>query len=762
MLHEILLSLSGHPSPLLLRADGDERAHHAAGITPPERQLIASAAHLSDLHIKLIADTAQIAAQHPSVICRAVATGIRSVHLSAFQRKVLEVEESILKDDPDLVGAYNIVPLTALMAEFKGWTRRMEWLWELVRFMSQEKCQGSQLMNRLREDLLSGYPDIAETAMALVTIAETAWLKQVSAWVLYGRLPNVGRDFFVRKAEEDSDEDYICIPELLPSFVAPSTASSMLFIGKSLNHKQVRVILQSGLRGFSHVSEKLKQLANLQLPLDSVNFSRAITDIRLSLAEDTLQKILPLSRVVSILQLLRDFFLVGRGEFAMALTQEADEKIRNRWRRAENLAYEHQDSLKNVAVKDGEVAAVLARTWAVLASMQGQHAEEDEQLELARDILRLHLVKPTSAPPMVVSSRLDRNALNILAASPFRDLLFSAPASLTIQLPTPLDMVLSTSDLQLYSCINAYLLAMRRAHLRLTDLWKITSLRRHHPAVGGADEQAVLLRQRWSARSLSMRSTWTTASAAIFLLGETEAYLQTEVVAGLWEGFHSWLTGQQPHDAHPGVSLARASRPEPGMVANEEEGHEDEDEDLWLSGDASANHGAADASDGNPKPQPPHDPQSLSTAHTLYLGTLIHRLLLTQPSFTNPLYALLVHIDHLVTHVHRLHSIFTSIDLEMDAGVVDAFVDLEREEREVKAMLRVVEGKVKRGIEEVVEALRVLESDMTFMAECEGEDVQRDGVETVGYTPARVGGVNRLLMKLDFGTWFGPGNEWSR
>lgn len=209
MLHEILLSLSGHPSPLL-RADAAE-SNALAGITPPERQLLASVARLSDVHVKLISYTAQIAASHPSTICRAVATAIDSVHLAAFQRKVLEVEASILRDDPAMVGAYNIVPLTSVVSEFKEWMRRMEWLWEMVQFMLEKNtngvvCHGAQLMDRLRIELQSGYSDIETTATSLVTAAEIAWLKQVSAWILYGRLPSFGgEDFFVHKAQ-DLDE----------------------------------------------------------------------------------------------------------------------------------------------------------------------------------------------------------------------------------------------------------------------------------------------------------------------------------------------------------------------------------------------------------------------------------------------------------------------------------------------------------------------------------------------------------------------------
>lgn len=523
----------------------------------------------------------------------------------------------------------------------------------------------------------------------------------------------------------------------------------MLFIGKSLNHVRVMGDMNAGLGGLRHVSSKLKELGNLSFPLNGVTFSRTITSIRLSLSENTLQKILPLARVVEILQLFREFFLLGRGEFALALTHEADEKIRHRWRRAGNLAYEKDDGLKNVTVKDGEVAAVLNRTWAVLASMQGQHADEDESLELARDVLRLQLTKSRPPIPMSGGKGLGPDAIRLLDSSPFRNMLFSVPAAVFADLPSPLDMVISPSDLQIYSCINSYLLSLRRAHIRLTDLWKITSLRRHHPAPPGAGEHAALLRQRWSARSVALRSSWTTASAAIFFLGETEAYLQTEIVEGMWETFSAWLTGTESRRDGPNTNRSGAATP----AANAGR-QESEDEDLFLDDwDSQTQRQAAKTSK-----KPAHDPQTLSAAHTLYLRTLVHRLLLTQPSFTDPLYTLLVHIDHLVAHVQRLHSIFTSIDLETDAGVVDAFVDLNREQREVMGLLRGVEDKVRKGIEGVVEALRKLENNSDFLAEWESQGTMTDDDDMSDgqrYAPGRIGGVNRLLMKLDFGSWLG-------
>ncbi|KAI1182619.1 Spc97/Spc98 family protein [Nemania serpens] len=767
MLHEILLSLSGHPSPLLRNDHSDPAAESL--ISPPERQLLDTAAHLSDLHCGLRDETSYISSYHPSVICRAVSTAIVTIHLATFQRKIIEVEDSILRKDAALVGAYNIVPLTAVLGQFSGWTRRLEWLRELVDFMTADKgredrlpCQGAKLIDRLRSELQTGYADISDTAQSLLRVAETSWLKQISAWVLYGRRPTVGGyDFFIRE-DEDEEHGYRIDYDLLPSFVTPATASSMLFIGVSINRTRSKISTDLGASGLGHLASQHLELASLSSPLNGAMFSRAITAIRYTLSRTTLQKLLPLDKVLETLKVLREFFLIGRGEFAIALTQQADEKIRVRWQQADTLAYEKRDTLGTIVVKEGEVATVLARTWAFLSSMQGQHADEDEALELARDLLRLHVSKSTEAvTPAKGSDRARDKLLDAIVPTPFGNLLFSVPVILTMQIQHPLDLFLTHSDLQIYTAVNSYLLSIRRAHLRLTDLWKITSLRRHHPPpprapygnTRGGITMTKLLRERWSLRSSIMRSTWSTSSAAIFFLGETEAYLQVEVVEGMWSHFHDWITGtgEPARGEHSGGLPPSKESSDHPLITNPTSSATIRPD----TGEASSSH-------------PNHDPQTLSTAHRLYLGALTRRLLLTQPSFATPLYDLLVQIDTLVALVGRLHAVWAAADLEADEGVVDAFSNLEAEERDVRAQLRGVERRVKFGIEDVVGALRTLSLDEGFAAEMEGEDEEGEGGEEGGlegdgdgngvgrYRPRRVGGIDRLLMKLDFGGWFGP------
>jgi hypothetical protein len=525
----------------------------------------------------------------------------------------------------------------------------------------------------------------------------------------------------------------------------------MLFIGTSLNRVRLKSVGQTSVVGsLGHLSSQLQELSGLNFPLSSAALSKATNSIRLNYSRTVLQKLLPLERVLEMLQLLRQFMLLGRGEFAMALTQQADDRTRSRWRRADNLAYQKRDSLSTVVVKEGEVAAVLARTWAALGMMQSQHAEEDEELEFAREVLQL--IMPSSQPT-------PKEAPEGLVDTPFRNLLLSAPVEITVRIPSPLDLFLSTSDAQIYSCINSYLLSIRRAHLRLTDLWKITRLRRHHLAPPRAPlsmtrfgmAKTKTLRERWSSRSMYLRSTWTTTSAAIFFLAETEAYLQIEVVEELWSDFYSWLADKSESVANG--SKGATSRPPQSNTSQLSDS-------LWVPSGMSRNQQSGADQTNLASKVAHHDPQTLSVAHRLYLRCLTRRLLLTQQVFTAPMYNLLIHTDHLVALVHRLDGIWTSMDLESDEGVVDAFSNLEAEEADVKSNLRSLEVKIKKAVEEVIEVLRNLSIDPTFLAEIENDGLLEDEDsmaedEQKRYIPKRTGGVDRLLMKLDFGGWFG-------
>ncbi|KAI4663998.1 uncharacterized protein J4E79_003498 [Alternaria viburni] len=752
MLHEILLSLSGHPSALF---DAPDHVTATARrlLSPPEAELLSSIGHLSRLHRSTRDHVARIAASHPSVICRAVATSITSYHLERFQCKVLEVESRVLKQDASIVGAYNIVPLAGIVSEFSEWTRVMEWLRDISNYMLPsdvpakfemmigKAASGAAVIDKLRSEAQTGYPDIEETARGLSKVAETSWLRQLSTWLLYGRLPSFGRsDFFIQQGDEDADEQvFVLQNKLLPKFVTRQTALSILFVGRSLNQIRALPSAVKALDTSNSVSEldllpkHVQQLSRVSAPVSTAMLSEAIANIRLSLSQNLLQHLLPREKIVETLTVLHQFFLLGRGEFALTLIAEADDKILSRHKGSQPT--KSGQSVKAVVIKEAEISQVLARSFSVLSTLSSEDEHTDDILDVATQLLHLSVNGSSNNRPGTPGRAKDADSmLPQLAIMSFDDLLLSVPTSLTMDIRSPLDLFITKADLDVYSSINASLLAVRRAHLHLAELWRYSSIRRDHPCPPGyqysnsAHGKAMLKRrrQRTTKRAQDMRKIWATCAAAIFFFAESEAYFHGAVVQQSFGHFIAWVTGPQVPSTAESLPAA--------------------------SDNLSATGFRRSTTEGSLRQQ--HDPEALASAHRRFLSSVAYSLLLTDQAFTKALRTLCTHVDELVAYIKRLTKIQQNLDLEEDEGVEDYAQNYKKEEREVSLEMDRARRRLDSDLKTLVERLREIDSDR-IGASAPGTSIGAT-MEEGAYEPLRVGGIDRLLMKLD---WSGENEE---
>ncbi|OKL57435.1 hypothetical protein UA08_07179 [Talaromyces atroroseus] len=774
MLHEILLSLSGQPSPLLdpeLETNGTSSGPFPL-LSPPEKALLATLARLSRLHAQLRAHTAQISSSHRSTICRAVSSAISIEHLGSFQKQILDVERAVLGNDSNYVGGYGIVPLSTLVSEFAPWTRRLEWLWGVACFIlpesgtkdaaAKETCSGASLIDYLRAESRTGYLDLQRIALQLTKAAETAWMRQLSMWLLYGELPTFGKDdFFVQTTEVEPEDDefspskgtvdYMMQVDLLPKFVSIPTASSILFIGKSLNHIRSRrnrstVDNATGsITGIILDPDHLRHLSSLKSPISTSLLANAVIAIRLSVSQTSLSKLLPLPKIVEILSLIHDFLLLGRGEFVTSLVSHADSRLQARIARPGATT---SGGLGEVIIKEGEVSAALAQTWTELYTLQGEEAPADEQLDLARELLSLNL-QPSSKKGEHVITPQDSAATNMttkISLVSFADLLFPTETVLSLKIQPPIDLFLSPSDMSVYSIMHSYLLGIRRAQIRLSSLWKHTTMRRIHPSplgpprsnTRGGQHHLQTQRQRQNIRTVQMRQIWATASASLFVLSEIGGYLQGEVIQESWQHFQAWL------ERGPTSPAAASSRPgsqhETAMAALR--GHSQRKQKLSA-----------------PPEQQQHDPETITVAHRRYLSSLTQSLFLTEVPFTSSLRSFLTSLDHIVALVSRLETVQRNLDLEADEGVVDALADYAKEEDTLWDELRDAHEAVQTSIKDIISRLRDIDDSRSvddshrrmFEAMESGSGPSRGPMEDRNmYIPRKAAGVDQLLMKLDF------------
>lgn len=759
MLHEILLALSGHSSPLLSTSIGEaNNAFFSTLLSPAEVVLLRVLAEdLGDKHRNTRESATKISNEHPSIICRAVSNAIISVHLAAFQQKILGVERDILKKNSDIVGSCNIVPLSGLVATFDGWKRKLEWLWRLAEFIQcgpvpivsrtseacQEPCTARLLLDYLREATRTGYPEVKQMSLHLVEIAEKAWLKSISAWILYGRFPTLGAsDIFITERENydtngEAIKDYGINANLLPQFVTDSSASSILFIGKALNH--IRENSTAGKTGFRKetspelelLSTHLACLSSIAYPIDALSFSAVIDTVRLSLSRKALQKLLPSSKVLEILRIFRDFFLLGRGEFAIALISAADQRLESRHTRpTANLEESGFEHLGGLIIKDREVSTILAKTWTTLSCLHGLDDEDgDGDLDLARELLQLSLKSGESELPRINASHTNRKTLE-LSPTKFNDFLLPTPTSLSIRVLSPLNLFLSPPIVDAYSQIHAYLLAIRRGHLHLSQLFLLSNLRRDHPSPRArhqTDKPTTLrlMRECANRRSKAMRSVWASIGSSTFLLAELGEYFQGHIIRSSWDHFHAWLDNS---------ALIRP------MFSPRKALH------------------SAESSEGNWNPlennSDPHDPESLSQAHHQYLSSLVQSLLLHQAPFTHSLRVFLLAISHLAALLQRLSTMQGMLDLETSITLVDSEASSWSEEDDLMNRLKSARAGLDSGATALVEALREIDRGRTGSATW--TDPRRTGTGTGmesegGFSPWNGGSASMktLLLKLD-------------
>jgi hypothetical protein len=370
----------------------------------------------------------------------------------------------------------------------------------------------------------------------------------------------------------------------------------------------------------------------------------------------------------------------------------------------------------------------LARSFSVLSTLSSEDEHTDDILDVAMQLLHLTAHTSTGHRPRTPGRAKDVDfTLPQLPNLSFDELLLSAPSSLTMDIHSPLDLFVTKADLDIYSSINTYLLAVRRAHLHLAQLWRHSSIRRDHPCPPGyqysnsAHGKAVLSRrrQRTAKRAREMRRVWATCAAAIFFLAESEAYFQGAVVQQSFNHFLQWVIGpQQLSTTEP-----QTSPPSPNSA----------------SGFRKSTTEAA---------QKQHDPEAVALAHRRFLSSVAYSLLLTDPSFTKSLRTCCTHIDELVAFVTRLTKIQQNLDLEEDEGVEDYAQNFKKEEGQVRLELDRARKRLDSDLKALVERLREIDSERI------GASVPGLGnlvaSEEGTYEPLRVGGIDRLLMKLDW------------
>lgn len=735
MLHEILLSLAGTPSTIWDQAkSGDGNSPGIAlnaYVSPAERAMLETLGELAELHLRIREASALVTRSHTSTICRAVSSRISSKHLQDFVQKIIEVEQAILHKDAKFVGAYKIVPLSAIVAEFQPWVRPLRWLDSVVTRLQRKLTTGAVAMRICKDEMQTGYTDIRSISEDLLITAERAWISSLLPWLVFGRLPvPVAQDFMIQHDARDEQAEYTLLTDRVPFFVSERAACAVLEAGSSISGLQHwishgRSEISSGSAASALLSVNHQEITNLEMPLQSDAFEKTVTAINRHVSDTVLSTVLPSHTVLELLEVIQNFVLLKSGEFAACLTQEADEHLKAKGQqqyRNTTQPVKKLGRLDGLGIGDADNAAILEKSFSALAALMPKH--EAEVLLVDEAATYLKLITDSRHVPRV-------------------NTLLPNHAALTIDLrsDSPLRMFLNPTDINSYRSLSAYLVSLRRAEARFNSLWQITTHRRYHSGLTGlrrgerTRERSTLhdrqvsyqKRHRW------MRAHWATASQAVYVLTTLRAYCQGEVISNSWSQLRKWLRGEGVDES---TSTQHASQP----AAASSQGRQPDSFISSVSANASR-----------------RDPRAMARAHRIYLANLKTALLIEQTTYVTTLNNLLKQTDHYTALFHRIAVVWTALDLQEADGSIDAFSDFSKEETEILAELDLTNKTLKDLLKQLVESVKAAEHQFS-------QDSLTPGVAGVGlnrdedeFVPWRARTIDRLIMKLDFLT--GGGTE---
>jgi len=740
MLHEILLSLSGLPSPIWDElkdghdADNDNDQSFGSYTSPAEKAMLKILAELVDIHINLREATAQISRSHPSPVCRAISNRIKTKTLRAFTDKIIEVETSVLQEDAKYVGAYKIVPLSTVVTEFQPWLRPMRWLLKTTDALRSHgvgskdmECSAARALDYLRKEGYTGYADIKEIVSDLLVAAQQAWMQSLTPWLLYGQLPSFGQnDFMVVKSSHNTGADYALRADLAPYFVSKEAAEVVIAIGNALNQIKSRgaPLQKSGMSinvRTALLPTSLDHLKSLTYPVQTNGFADMVGSINDTISEAALTRLLPTDMILDFLLVIQDYVLFRKGEFSLSLINQAERCLRSHQTNAISVRPVRKlGRFEDFNINEAETAVTLQKTWSDLAALVPDHEIDDPQRQKAIAWLRLETIS-TSLP---IST------------------LLPSKTSLTVDLPSdsPLHMFLSTSDTRRYQDLGAYIISLHRAEAQLTKLWKISAHRRCFPtplgpplsATHGGQQALKTRRARDDRRSQQMRANWACASRTLFLFTEVGNYFHGEVIQKSWEHLYAWLDIDAPNRP----DSAKISSGPDTACSKQSNG---------LSGLGPERHRQSLARSRK------DDPRTVARAHHRYVEALYRALLLDNTSYIAILQELLTTIDHFVALFQRLRVIWDGLDLQQDEGIMDVFSDYAKEEQELIAEMSRTNKNLTDQLHELVAAIQDADKqrDVSDMA---------GGIANMGFVaskendfePWRARTLDRLLMKLDF------------
>lgn len=354
MLHEILLGLVGHTGHVIINKtnprtgeiEGFEVASDVDFLSPSEKQTINQLC-VAGYHFWLISEFVKLhtrstllepSGSNTSLYVRALCTGIDSI-LDRYSTTMLRLEQDIVSSPQYPVSKlhYELHEFLLIFPPLSNLVTRVK-----QSFQSGNGLRGGQLLNDIYQRSINGFEPIRKVFQRLLFECNNVLLGQISSWLVHGLLADPFCEFFVQRVKGNQSQDASLLKEaggateswnsqynlrlsMVPSYIPGALASKILFIGRAVCILQHPLISKHGLLPYSEAVEFAKAIHNLRkADFDILEVESVVDFIRSKVSRHLWELIVLKSGLLSQLHALKDYFLLGRGEFFQCFLDEAN------------------------------------------------------------------------------------------------------------------------------------------------------------------------------------------------------------------------------------------------------------------------------------------------------------------------------------------------------------------------------------------------------------------------------------------------------
>ncbi|XP_072942536.1 gamma-tubulin complex component 4 [Epargyreus clarus] len=294
---------------------------------------------------------------------QALSEGMSEV-LQSYKKTLVEVEGLVIGNQN-----YTLSFVYSYVEKYQGLFNVLN---RIIVTIKERRLSGCQILSLIHQYILSGNEMVHEAILKIFSCINLVFINQLCTWLLYGELRDPYEEFFILKAKKsDTSDTYISTPStgntcdkslvstlqhtpldcgynlnpnMIPHFIPLSLAQEILFIGKTVilfgfDPKKLKKTncftlsrpllslqkIDNDSRRFTIWEEKESEfhekLQNLKKPevFEVCNLRAVVREIKECVTKHLWTVAVEEAQLLHELKLMKDFYLLGRGELFLEL-----------------------------------------------------------------------------------------------------------------------------------------------------------------------------------------------------------------------------------------------------------------------------------------------------------------------------------------------------------------------------------------------------------------------------------------------------------